>query len=187
MAIEFHQRAAFSLVEVVVALGIFAVGIIGVLGLLVPITDSVSTNRDAETAARVAEGVQLCLRTEAFPAVATSVLTAEQLKAQDSSPDYNLAMDDRLWFANVTGGKVGRRDDAVWQGNDREKFFEITLLRNEALSPEENDAVAPTLAYTVRVRWPFFIPTAPGGSEPRMIAGGQPARQVAFFTGAVRR
>lgn len=187
MAIESHKWAAFSLVEVVVALGIFAVGIVGVLGLLAPITDSVATNRQAETAARVVEAVHLCLRSEAFATVATSLLTSEQLKTQESSPDYNPAVDDRLWFASVSGEKVGRRDDVVWQGSDREKFFEITLVRNETLSPEESDPVAATLAYTVRVRWPLFIATAPGEFDPRMIPVGQHARHVALFTGAVRR
>ena len=52
------SRSAFSLVEVVVAVGIFALAIVGVIGLLSPTTKAVSEVSDNDAATRVVGIVQ---------------------------------------------------------------------------------------------------------------------------------
>src|SRR5262245_11752658 len=51
-------RAAFSLIEVVAAVAVFALGMVAVIGLFAPVTKSVSASGDAEAAARVADAVR---------------------------------------------------------------------------------------------------------------------------------
>lgn len=54
----FSKRGAFSLVEVVVAVGIFALAIVGVIGLLAPTNKAIAEVRDTDDAARVIAAVQ---------------------------------------------------------------------------------------------------------------------------------
>jgi hypothetical protein len=82
-----------------------------------------------------------------------------------------------------------------------DKFFEIELIRNESLSPKPpaeapDPAPAPPLllAYTMRIRWPSFLP-GPGGTAVQV--GANPSggavtfdhskKQVLFFTGTISR
>ena len=162
MEIDRTRPAAFSLVEVVVALGVFAVGIVAVLGFLAPAADGVASNTRAGSAIRIFDAVQCRLREEPFNAVVACLLTAAQLKDQDARPDYDSIEDHRIFFANLSGTKVGRTGDAFWENSHREKFFEIVLVRNDALSPVENEDDTPWIACTVRVRWPLFIATPSG-------------------------
>jgi prepilin-type N-terminal cleavage/methylation domain-containing protein len=46
---------AFTLLEVVVAVGIFAIGMVAVIGLFTPVAKSVSDHADAEAATRVTD------------------------------------------------------------------------------------------------------------------------------------
>jgi len=50
--------SGFSLIEVVVAVAIFAIGMVSVVGLFAPVARSVAASSDAEAAARVAEAVR---------------------------------------------------------------------------------------------------------------------------------
>ena len=48
------RRTAFSLIEVVAAVGIFAIGMVAVIGLFAPVAKSVGSLADAEAATNVA-------------------------------------------------------------------------------------------------------------------------------------
>jgi len=170
----------------------FAVGIVAALGLLGPLAGSVAANRHAETAARVVDAIQAQLQGQSLESVARCLMTSEQLADKDAMTTYNPADDDLLFFASLSGDKVGRCDAALWQNDDREKFFEIALVRNEPLSPVGNDATAAWLAYTIRVRWPLFIASAhgvvqPGVTPSALVPVDHSHKQVLFFTAAVRR
>jgi len=217
MAVRCRGRfAAFSLLEVVVAVGVFAVGMVGVVALFTTVARSVSTSSDAEAAARVADALRTKLQTLPWADVAALLkATAGQthaLTAADARGDYNPAADPQILFASRDGTKIGlAADTAVWgprtpQLNpDRDKFFEIALIRNETLSPlpgapAEDGTAAPNpddtaalLAYTARVRWPAFVKEGGAGAQQ---VGANPAglvrfdhslKQVLFFTGAVTR
>ena len=192
---------AFTLIEVVVAIGIFAISMVAVIGLFGPVAKSVGDLTDAEAAAHVAEllAVQLQSQEPVDLAAGTpfkslvarlKVATAKshQLTDADNSTSYDIVTDPQLLFASRDGTKIGTYGDTtVWgievstrKVSDRDKFFEIALIRNETLSPNNPalDDAAPLLAYTARVRWPAFIPLA--GGTGAIQVGSNPAATVKF-------
>ncbi len=201
---------AFTLLEVVVALGIFAVGMIAVIGLFSPVAKSVGDSADAQAATHIAELLSVKLQSMGIDAVAPLLKVktgaTHQLTAADATTNYDVSRDDKLLFANRDGTKIGRYDDlTLWgvdpatrRASDREKYFEIALVRNETISPPPTnaspDSLLAVLTYTARVRWPSFIALA-GGTGSAQI-GANPTgtvpfdhsqKQVLFFSGAVTR
>ena len=210
-------RGAFSLIEVVVAIGIFALGMVAVMGLFTPVARSVSTSADAEVAARVADALRLKLQSLPLETVAAllkqSTSTGHQLADNDAKPDYDMTRDAQVLFASRDGAKIGGYADPIWldpttrRNSDREKFFEIALIRNETISPKptsttdasgatvttQPDATAAMLAYTARLRFPAFVPdTGTGaiqiGANPSSgVRFDQSRKQVLYFAGSVLR
>jgi type II secretory pathway pseudopilin PulG len=212
-----NSRGAFSLLEVVVAIGIFAAGMLGVVALFTPVARSVSASADGEAAARVADALKLKLQSMPFLEVPTLLKVSNgarhALTDSDARSDYNPATDAQILFASRDGSKVGVYSDPVWidpatnRNSDPDKFFEIALIRNETLSPlivgvssaegdpvpADSDATALMMAYTARVRWPAFVKEGGTGA---IQVGSNPAaalrfdhssKQVLFFTGSVTR
>lgn len=66
-------KNAFSLVEVVVAVGIFAVAVLSILGLLLPNTRTVAEQVDATVAKRLADNIQFELSRYGFANVVTGL------------------------------------------------------------------------------------------------------------------
>ena len=56
--IGINRRRAFSLLEVVVAVGIFAFAVIAIIGLLLPNTSAVQERIESDTARRLTENIQ---------------------------------------------------------------------------------------------------------------------------------
>ncbi len=190
---------AFSLIEVVVAIGIFAVGMVAVIALFAPVAKSVASISDAEAATAIAERLhdQLARRTLAaqsfVPVIAllkNSTARSHEVTVADNAPGAttDLRTDARLLFASRDGSRLGAYPDAViWGGatpNDADKFFEITLIRNETLSPIVADSATPppiVLAYTARIRWPAFVPdNTPTNPRRALPAGYNPTAAVVF-------
>ncbi len=200
------RSRAFSLIEVVVAVGIFAISMVAILALFAPVARSVGSSAEAEVAARVADALRLKLQSIPFATVAgllkVSTPTGHEVATNDARADYDLTRDTQLIFANRDGTKVGRYTDPIWAG-DREKYFEITLIRNEAVSPKpsstsnadgststvDSDATAAALAYTARLRWPAFLAdgTQFGANPAGSVRFDHGKKQVLFFAGAVLR
>jgi hypothetical protein len=164
--------SGFSLVEVVAALGIFSVGIVVVLRLFTGIVDSVRHAEEAETGIRAAEALLGQLRARPFDEVANCLMTAEELQRLESSSGNGILPDRRLFFANAAAAQVGQGADPIWRGRERERFFELALVRDEALSPRSADSEASRLVFTVRVRWP---------------ASSRVGAQVAVLSGSILR
>lgn len=212
-------RPAFSLLEVVVAVGIFAVGMLAVVGLFTPVAKSVVSTTDAAVAAQVADALRTKLQT--MPAADVIALlknangASHELTAEDARPDYNPTTDSKVLFANRDGSKIGGYTDPVWGTRtatfnpDREKYFEIALVRNETLTPRtlppvgettepteppaDPDASAFLIAFTARLRWPMFIPDGVSGAiqvgsnTSNTVRFDHGQKQVMFFTGSVTR
>jgi prepilin-type N-terminal cleavage/methylation domain-containing protein len=205
-------RRAFSLIEVIAAVAIFAIGMIAVLGLFTPVTKSVATVTDAEAAARVADAVRAQLEAMPFAQAAALIQLPADVQKNDANPGYNPAdgaENPHVLFGTLAG-EVGVYDGKATPPNwhrinhavspprlvalpNRDKYFEIDLIRNEALSPAE-DPLPVVIAYTMRVRWPAFVRTSPTAAKQagQSAAGGsvpfdQSRKQVLFFTGAIRR
>lgn len=144
---------AFSLVEVVVAVGIFALAIVGVIGLLVPTGKSISDVADTDSASRVISAIQAGLQKAGFTTV-QNALSGTQFYASKDGSKVGLGSDTTLWTS----------------GQNQEKFFEFTLARNTALSPSGNDPAtgkpyddaAGFLAFTIILKWPAYAPTSDG-------------------------
>jgi prepilin-type N-terminal cleavage/methylation domain-containing protein len=214
----------FTLLEVVVALSVFAVGMFAVVGLFAPVARSVGNSSDAEAATRVAGALRTKLQSMPFADVVALLKTSNGAKHAltdaDAKPDYNPATDAQIIFASRDGSKVGVYNDAVWKdaqgrNSDREKFFEIALVRNESVLPlpvaptTPSDTTTPTegetapppdplttsaiVGYVARLRWPAFV--SDGGTGAIQV-GANPAgavrfdpssKQVMFFSGAISR
>jgi hypothetical protein len=201
----------------VVAVGVFAIGIVAILALFAPAAKSVSANAEAEAAAAVAQALAADLqrrvvRADAAPFAAVTALLKKstaagghELTNDNARADYDIARDPQLLFANRDGTKIGTfADTTVWgtPNSNREKFFEISLIRNETLSPPADpaadppvnpDATAAFIAYTARIRWPAFVALSGAGAQQ---VGANPAGAVRFdhssklslfVTGAVKR
>jgi len=189
------------LLEVVVAVGVFAIGIVAILALFAPAAKSVSANAEAEAAAAVAQALAADLQRRVAPAdpdpfaAVTALLKkstaagGHELTADNARADYDIARDPQLLFANRDGTKIGTfADTTVWgtPNSNREKFFEIALIRNETLSPPGDpaadppvnpDATAAFIAYTARIRWPAFVALSGAGAQQ---VGANPAGAVRF-------
>ncbi len=159
-------RSGFSLVEVVVAVGIFAIAIVAVIGMLAPLGKSVGNVRDGDDASRVAAVIQSGLQAQvaslraSFPANYWDVKFAEYIDATNG-----MINGDKL-YASRDGSKIGLGNStATWDTNgtagiqadeNSQKFFEIILQRNTTLSPKANDATVGFLAFTIELRWPGY-------------------------------
>jgi len=145
------KRSGFSLVEVVVSVGIFAVAIVGIIGLFAPTTKNVAAVADADGSNRAVAAIQSALKESGFTAVKSSF-----------SKGY-------IYYANKNGTVVdqiktdGSLNQVVTSNVDR--FFEFSLTRNgdspnvgDGLSPAANDNTAGFLAFTINLRWPAYLP-----------------------------
>ena len=83
---------AFSLIEIVVAIGIFAIGFVAVLALLTPIAKSVAGVSESEAAARTADAVIArvsALAAKDFSTAAALVQDAAAVQKNDGDGAYN--------------------------------------------------------------------------------------------------
>lgn len=203
------RTGGFSLLEVVAAVAIFAVGMVAVLGLFAPVAKSVATVADAEAAARVADAVRARLQALPFDQALALVQEVADVRRKDGDGAYNPndgTKNPAVVFGKLSGD-VGIYDPAqgrnAWYDSsvpapqripDTEKFFEVDLIRNDTLTPKSGDATAAMVAYTIRVRWPAFVMT----SSTTAVQFGQSAaggpvpfdhgrKQALFFTGSIMR
>lgn len=201
---------AFSLIEVIAAVAIFAIGMVAVLGLFAPVTKSVSNVAEAEAAARVADAIRARLQALPFDTALALVQDAAAVRKNDGDPNYNPndgSKNPAVIFGKLNGdiglydGAEGRKrwyDSTVPTPRavaDADKFFEVELIRNETLSPKDADPTAAVVAFNLRVRWPAFLASSSGAAVQvgsSAIAAGpvpydQGKKQVLFFTGTISR
>jgi prepilin-type N-terminal cleavage/methylation domain-containing protein len=182
------KKKGFSLVEVVVAVGIFALAIVGVIGLLSPTNKAIADVTDSDNATRVVNAVQQGLQQLAssgrFTTVGSTVgvgasttgatvsdgliqATAPADPADGTTLATSSTYSKFTLYASRDGTKVGLTGDTtVWGSaaatDHTQKYFEIMLIRNSTLSPNLTAANADTasgyLAYTMRIRWPAYTP-----------------------------
>lgn len=129
------RRGAFSVVEVVVAVGVFAGGVVGAIVLMTATTRTTTATLEANGALRVAESSASLVR----------LLPWEAVVARLDDPEAGAVHATREgrtgWFETVAA---------------EEAFYVVELMRNPELSPVTDDASAAFLAIQVRVSWPVF-------------------------------
>ena len=198
------------MIEVIVAVVIFAIGMVAALGLFAPVTKSVSTVSDSEAAARAADAVRARLQAMPFEQALSLVQEVADVRRNDGDGAYNPnegAKHPAVIFGKLSGdvgiydageGRKAWYDSSVptpVRVEDRDKFFEIDLIRNDTLTPKAQDATAPIVTYTMRVRWPAFVASSSGAPVQvgaNQLGGGQvpydhSKKQVLFFTGSILR
>ncbi len=196
------RAGAFTLLEVIVALGVFVIGIVGVIGLLATVTKSGTTSGEAEAASRVADSVIARLQAMPFSSAALLVQDPADVLKNNALGNYNPndGTHPAVIFAKLDGD-TGLYDAVkkVWLGSsgatfaNADKFFEVELIRQTALSPLGADDTAALLAFAIRVRWPSWIPSANGAGvqfgtgQPGAVTFDHGKQQVLFFSGSLRR
>lgn len=129
-----NKDRGFSLVEVVVAIGVFVVGVVGAIALLSSTTNSASSTLDANGALRVAESSEALLRANSW----------------DFVLNYLGETDSASIYADKSGSRIGFTDTVELA----DAYYEIDLRRMSDLSPITEDTTAGFLAFEVRVSWP---------------------------------
>lgn len=152
-----NKIRAFSLVEVVVAVGVFAAVVVVVVGMLGPLSRSVTDVGEVDDASRLAatlqEGLQAEARRVGWTTFAGYLNGGTTLYANREGTRVGPGNVVAIWDVDNSG--------AVTTTDDGYKFFSITLNRNTALSPNavpNLDADAGYLAFTIRLAWPAYRP-----------------------------
>jgi hypothetical protein len=164
----------FSLLEVVLAIGVFAIALLPVLGLLPGLARQGAVSTDALVAARLPDALRVELQrlaTGGFDSLATTI------PAMDASLASGFAM-----VATRDGSRlhaVGLPPPGEAPITGQEQYFLVECWR----FPEEPLGYAPdcaVLAVQVRVSWPY---RQPGLGVPVAISN----REVLMFPASVRR
>lgn len=161
-----RSSAGFSLIEVVVAVGIFAIAIVSVIGLLGPINKSVADVRDFDDASRVVAALQGELQRAGFSNVANFIDNNTSLYADRTGRRIgqdNAADNSTIWNRDISGQALTdlNGNGSTTDERDAQKFFSIKLTRNSDLSPnsaQNPDTSAGFLAFTITLRWPAYLP-----------------------------
>ena len=170
-------RGGFSLLEVIVAVGIAAMVLVALLGWFGPAMRSAAATADAQTAAGLADGLQLELeRLQAgfgFDGLAAVVPPAG---SGDALPLVATRDGRRVRCAAAPDPAADRPlDDATLAGIAwRDRYFLAEVVQSDDLPYR---AGAGFLALTVRVTWPFRLPAGPptpGATVPT----ADPSREV---------
>jgi type II secretory pathway pseudopilin PulG len=166
-----HRRCrAFSLIEVVVAVGLFTFAIVAVLGLLGPTNRQVSSTLDAQVAARLAENVNAQLTAAGYVAV-RAFICGDPPTAGINNSFWLVGTRDGarvLRTGQEEGGMPNRAAEnplnaappAVPGLAQRERYFlvEVSRLTTTATDPLFHTADSGALALRVVVTWPYYVP-----------------------------
>ena len=195
-----RSSSAFSLVEIIVAVGVLGLGLTLVIGLFAPVSRSVTTNLDAEAAARAAEAAITYLKALQWNQARNYIKSDSAYNNQLTSEgrgNYNPVGDGQTLYVNRRGTIIGTYNDAVWNGDHGAQYYEVIAIRNERVSPTGNDGTATMIAFTVRVRWPCFLPGSGGvgstqfGRNPApgrgQLAYDHSQKEVLFVNGSITR
>lgn len=150
-----NRQSGFSLIEVVVAVGIFAFAIVGVLGLLTPTGKAISAVADNDAASRAISAIQGGLQ--------EYVVNYPVAAGQDKFQEFAKLFGQKL-YSSRDGSKVGDENrknkdgSSYWGTGNNEKFFEVVLTRDTTLSPASADTTSGFLAFTVTLKWPAYLP-----------------------------
>lgn len=136
-------QTGFSLIEVIVALGILGGGLVAVMAMFAPLA---RVERETE---------------EKFLAVSAATAVSGYLRLQpfDEVP----GMMDQTFFVSRSGERIGRAGGPEWLGHEPERFFSVVAVSNQA-GPADA-ATLPWLAFSLRVRWPVAASGEAGQRE----------------------
>ncbi len=143
---------AFSLIEVIIAVALFAASVTVILALLPGLTRRSAENADRLVAQRLPDAVRVELERLALPGFDA---LAAQAPVMGTPPENGLAL-----VATRDGARVQARDaqaPATGRIADGEQYFLVECWRF-ADGPLRYDAAQSSLALCVRVTWPYRLP-----------------------------
>jgi prepilin-type N-terminal cleavage/methylation domain-containing protein len=130
---------AFSLVEVVIAIAVFGVGVVGAIALLSSTTDSASQTLDANGAIRLSESSAALVQQMSWTQVSALL--------QENSPNPI--------YANKDGSGNGLVAEVLVE----DAYYQVELVRLVDISPPTNDATSGYLAFALEISWPVRAET----------------------------
>lgn len=170
--------AGFSLLEVIIAVGIFAGAMTAILTLLPSLARSAADAGDAQAALRLADAIQVELQRVAQAGGFDPLAAQIPVMALPLPEGFSLV-------ASRDGARVHSRAYHPPAAGERvpepEQYFLIEAWRF-AQAPLSYDAAAPWLALQVRITWPYRNPGA-AGLPPTALAD----REQATCTVGIRR
>jgi type II secretory pathway pseudopilin PulG len=178
------KSRAFSLVEVVIAVGIFAVAVISIVGLILPNTKRIADQLDAQVAQRLSDNIRFELERYGFKNITSSLNAVNDRVFLVASSDgsrvlitgedpytawsetYSSSYDpDSSSYTTVATKRAAENDleTATTPGNPpglpfRDRYFLVEV--GWPIHPQyKNDGGAVPL--NVRVMWPYRLPNGP--------------------------
>jgi len=155
--------AGFSLVEVVIAIGIVAATMTAALGFAGALSSVAKRNRDTLHALDAANAMIRFVGSLDFDEVAGLLLSPDEFGDDQQREGAVLSNDAQTVLCSYDGMRVGLAGDPIWTGGAATPAFQGTLVRDAQRSPASGDAGAAWLAFSLQVRWPVTsFPTERG-------------------------
>ena len=152
---------AFSLLEVVAAIGVLAVALVAVLGLILATVRSAGETADADAAARLFENVQgefERLQADLGPSVLASAVppsdSAQPLRLVATRNGLRVRCADRRYAA----ADRALNDPALPGIANRDRYFLIEVTQLPGL---ETEPASGFLACSARITWPYELAMGP--------------------------
>ncbi len=147
------RHRAFSLVEVVVAIGVAAVSVVSVIALYRPIVEAVGEVRGLDETERAVRALE-------------AAWNARDHAGRQAWLDAPVHL-----FASRDGRVVAPQGDAAWDAfgatpaaRDAARYYEAVFVRDDTLSPA---AANPAAVHVVlHVAWPAYTPVGVRVTEP---------------------
>jgi prepilin-type N-terminal cleavage/methylation domain-containing protein len=198
-------QAGFSLVEVSVAVGVLALGLVAIVALMVPSVGRSADVSDAATAARLVEGINQELRRMGFVEVRDGVVGSD---GSENKTIWLVATRDgsRIMRSGRTPGEPTPFDSDAERALDldvlpgiaqRDRYFLVSLSRltSTTSNPLYYTVAKGFLALKVRVFWPYLVPVDAGddtatvwnNSSVAGVEADEDRRSSVFLTASVRR
>lgn len=185
------RDSAFSLVEVVVAVGIFAIAVISILGLILPNTQAVADQLDDRVAQRLGQNIQLELQRYGFETlvgeldnedrraylVATADGSRVLITGEDPFatwlPTYNNYRPSDASNHGAVTTPLAAENNLETEGTPgnppgiafRDRYFLVEIAW-PAFPQYDQDRNPGVLPLTVRIVWPYKLPDGPANPTP---------------------
>jgi len=176
----------FSLIEVIAALALFALGVTTLIGLLTASVASTGATSDASVAANLGDLIRIELQTRVARARSLEPVNV-LFRAPDSRPGDPRG-DAQFLFASRDGTTIGSSADPIWDDGLVERHFVIELVRldfGDALNPGSESAFAAN--YLAVIRWPAFVPEVDLTQPKRIKPALRSQQEAVLLTGVITR
>ena len=185
---RFIQRAAgFSLIEVILAIGVFALTIVAVIGLLGPISQQVQDLQDTRAANRLPPPIREELNRlgfDYFVNINASGVASVRAGLSESSPV--------VLFGNEDGTivSIGQEvDSSAPPIPEAARYFLIEVFLAAPINGPENlsydtDPPDAHIAFRVEISWPYNARTGPGDDNFEPVAE-EDRRNFEYYTAVV--